>query len=219
MAQKVHPHALRLAAHTRHFDHVWYSDHFYGTLLVQDLRLRQALVKVTEALHLPRARTSLQMSAQGTRLALCLCLPGAMTRRVIPQKSTPFLAHLAQQMAGSGGVEMMPLWTPSVWQDAHYVVDEIRRLLERRMSFRRIQRLFLRSLAASPRLLGLRVVCAGRVGGKSKKAQRARRDIFQCGQTSLHTLATHLDFAQGTANTPLGAMGVKVWMHYRPMTP
>lgn len=221
MAQKIHPHALRGAAHTRSFDHTWYSEHFYGTLVVYDLRLMHYLQHLTMALGLPQARTHLHISPQASRLSLCLCLPEKIAGQRPQSGLTPYMAHVTHTSARMmhGAMELIPRWTPWIWQDAHYVLEELRRRLERRMSFRRIQRTFLTSLGTSPHLQGLRVVCAGRVGGKSKKAQRARRDVFQCGQTSLHSVAAAMDFAQGTARTPLGAMGIKVWLRYRSHSP
>ena len=68
-------------------------------------------------------------------------------------------------------------------QAASFLSEEIAYYLERRVPFRRIKQLLLRELRTDY-IEGVRVNCSGRVGGRSKKAQRARGERFQWGQTS-----------------------------------
>ena len=101
------------------------------------------------------------------------------------------------------------------WQDAGYFADELVYLLERRISFKRIKKKITNQIALNPNIQGIRITCSGRVGGKSKKAQRAKMDSLKYGQTSLHIFSSKIDFAIRTASTSLGSTGVKVWICYK----
>jgi hypothetical protein len=99
-------------------------------------------------------------------------------------------------------------------QSADFVSNEIAYYLERRVPFRRIKQLLLRELQISY-IEGVRIICSGRVGGRSKKAQRARGERFQWGQTSSHVFSSKLSFASRSALTPFGKIGIKVWVCYK----
>ena len=100
------------------------------------------------------------------------------------------------------------------WQNASYLADEIVYFLEKRVSFRVIKSKILRQLLKNPQIRGIRITCSGRVGGKSKKAQRAKTECIKYGQTSLQVFSSKLDFAVKTAFTSFGSVGVKVWICY-----
>jgi small subunit ribosomal protein S3 len=56
--------------------------------------------------------------------------------------------------------------------------------------------------------LGIRINCAGRLGG----AEIARMEWYREGRVPLHTLRAEIDFGEGTAKTTYGTCGVKVWV-------
>ena len=97
-------------------------------------------------------------------------------------------------------VSLIPFQVNSEWQDAGYFADEIVFLLERRISFRQIKNRIFKQFSLNPYIQGVRITCSGRVGGKSKKAQRARVDSIKYGQTSLHIFSSRIDFAARTAD-------------------
>ena len=103
----------------------------------------------------------------------------------------------------------------NVAQSALFIAEEIVYQLERRNSFRQIKTKFLQELANKSTIKGVRVTCVGRIGGRSKKAQRARGESFKMGQTSLHLFDSKVSFASKTAFTPYGAVGVKVWVCWK----
>ncbi len=92
--------------------------------------------------------------------------------------------------------------------DAQLVADSIARQITQRVSSRRAMK---RAISSSIRMgaEGIRVVCAGRLGG----AEMARREQYREGRVPLHTLRADIDFARSTAHTNYGAVGVKVWIH------
>jgi small subunit ribosomal protein S3 len=55
---------------------------------------------------------------------------------------------------------------------------------------------------------GVRINCAGRLGG----AEIARTEWYREGRVPLHTLRAEVDYAEATAHTTYGAIGIKVWI-------
>jgi hypothetical protein len=99
-------------------------------------------------------------------------------------------------------------------QSALFLAQEIIYYLQLRIPFRRIKNQILRSIGKIKIIKGIRITCSGRVGGKSKKAQRAKVETLKLGQTSLHVFSSKIDFACKSALTNFGLVGVKVWICY-----
>ena len=99
-------------------------------------------------------------------------------------------------------------------QAAQLLLQEVVYYLERRVAFRRLKSLLMQELEGG-HIEGIRVVCSGRVGGRSKKAQRAKKEGFQLGQTSSNVFSSRLAFACGSGLTSFGKVGVKVWICYK----
>lgn len=91
---------------------------------------------------------------------------------------------------------------------AKLVAENIAHQLERRMSFRRAVK---SASGATMRAgaLGVRIEVAGRLNG----AEMSRREKEVAGSVPLHTIRADIDFAQVSANTGAGVIGVKVWIY------
>ena len=100
-------------------------------------------------------------------------------------------------------------------QNASMLIGEIVYLLQRRVAFRQIKDQILRNTSESAIIKGIRLACSGRLGGRSKKAQKAKTQSVQWGETSLHVFSSKLSFASRSANTPFGKVGVKLWICYK----
>jgi small subunit ribosomal protein S3 len=55
---------------------------------------------------------------------------------------------------------------------------------------------------------GIRVRCAGRLGG----AEMSRVEAYREGRVPLHTLRADIEFGLAEARTKVGQIGVKVWI-------
>jgi len=91
--------------------------------------------------------------------------------------------------------------------DSRLVAENIAQQLERRVAFRRVMK---RAVQSAMRLgaLGIRITCAGRLGG----AEIARVEWYREGRVPLHTLRADIDYGVATAKTTYGTCGVKVWI-------
>ena len=90
--------------------------------------------------------------------------------------------------------------------DATLVAENIALQLTRRVAFRRaMKKAELTALKFGAK--GVRVACAGRLGG----AEMARREWYREGRVPLHTLRADIDYGTAVAKTTYGVIGVKVW--------
>jgi small subunit ribosomal protein S3 len=56
---------------------------------------------------------------------------------------------------------------------------------------------------------GIRIACAGRLGG----AEMSRTEFYREGRVPLHTLRANIDYGFYEAKTVFGRIGVKVWIY------
>jgi small subunit ribosomal protein S3 len=91
--------------------------------------------------------------------------------------------------------------------DAQLVAESVAQQLVRRIMFRRAMK---RAVTNAMRFgaLGMRINCAGRLGG----AEIARTEWYREGRVPLHTLRADIDYGFAEANTTYGIIGVKVWI-------
>ena len=91
--------------------------------------------------------------------------------------------------------------------DAQLVSENIALQLQKRVAFRRAMK---KAVQSSLRLgaEGIRIACAGRLGG----AEIARREWYRDGRVPLQTLRADIEFGVATAHTTYGTIGVKVWI-------
>ena len=109
-------------------------------------------------------------------------------------------------------VKLVPFQVSTERQSALFLAQEVVYFLEKRVSFRKIKSQILKELKNSKIIRGVRITCSGRVGGKSKRAQKAKTETVKQGQTSLGVFSSRIDFAQKSALTSFGLVGVKVWI-------
>jgi small subunit ribosomal protein S3 len=77
-----------------------------------------------------------------------------------------------------------------------------------RVSFRRAMKRTVQTVQKAG-ALGIRVQCAGRLGG----AEMSRREFYREGRVPLHTLRADIDYGFREARTTYGRIGVKVWIY------
>lgn len=88
---------------------------------------------------------------------------------------------------------------------AQMIVDDI----EKRIPFRRILKQSIEKIAASRDVKGVKISLKGRLDG----AEMARYEWLRRGRIPLQTLRANVDYAERTAFTTYGTIGVKVWIY------
>ena len=202
MGQKVNPIGLRLGIN-RTWDSRWYAARgAYATMLHEDLEIRNYLrARLAQA---GISRIIIERPAKKARVTIHTARPGV----VIGKKGADIevIRKDLSKMTGSEvHLNIVEIRKPEI--DAQLVAENIAQQLERRVAFRRAMK---RAVQAAMRLgaEGIRITCAGRLGG----AEIARTEWYREGRVPLHTLRADVDYGEGTAKTTYGTCGVKVWI-------
>jgi len=201
MGQKVNPIGLRLGIN-RTWDSRWYADSDYGSLLHEDLAIRRFLKKRLAGAGV--AKIVIERPAKKARISIHTARPGV----VIGKKGADIerlRRTLAKMTTSDVHLNIVEIRKPEI--DAQLVAENIAQQLERRIGFRRAMK---RAVQSAMRLgaKGIRITCAGRLGG----AEIARTEWYREGRVPLHTLRADVDYGVTTAITTYGTCGVKVWV-------
>ena len=202
MGQKVNPIGLRLGIN-RTWDSRWYAaGRAYGQMLHEDIKIRAYLKE--RLLQAGVSRVIIERPAKKARVTIHTARPGV----VIGKKGADIevIRKELQKMTGNEvHLNIVEIRKPEI--DAYLVAENIAQQLERRVAFRRAMK---RAVQAAMRLgaEGIRITCAGRLGG----AEIARVEWYREGRVPLHTLRADVDYGEGTAFTTYGTCGVKVWI-------
>ena len=202
MGQKVNPTGLRLGIN-RTWDSRWYAGKKeYGKLLQEDIKIREHLSERLKQAGV--SRIVIERPHKKCRIKIHSARPGV----VIGKKGADIekLKSDVQRFTNDEvHLNIVEIRKPEI--DAKLVAENIAQQLERRVAFRRVMK---RAVQTAMRLgaLGIRINCAGRLGG----AEIARVEWYREGRVPLHTLRADIDFGMATAKTTYGTCGVKVWI-------
>ncbi len=201
MGQKVNPIGLRLGIN-RTWDSRWYTKRGYEQQLHEDLNIRKYIEKKLK--HTGISKVQIERAAEKVRVNIHSARPGIIIGKkgLEVDRLKKDLQKLTDKQVFINIVEVRRAEV-----DAKLVAENIALQLERRVSFRRAMK---RSVTSAMRLgsLGVRVACAGRLGG----AEMARREWYREGRVPLHTLRANIDYGVAEALTTYGCIGVKVWI-------
>ena len=201
MGQKVSPIGLRVGV-IRDWESRWYAEKEYGTLLQEDIKIRELIEKdckdcTISRIEIERVKNSVQIIIRTARPGNFVGQDGAKIEAL--KKS---LVKLTKKTININVVEVA---NPDL--DARLVAQKIARMLEERQSFRTAQK---KAIQATMRAgaKGIKTAVSGRLGG----ADIARTEGYSEGVTPLHTLRSDIDYAWEEAMTTYGKLGVKVWI-------
>lgn len=188
---------------TRPWDARWYDDKNFAQKLEEDNLIRKYIKERLRRAGI--AKMTIDRTTKRIVLTIHTSRPG-----VVIGKSGKEIAQLEEELKNvCGGKEVKILINevkrPEI--DAQLIADQIAQQLEGRIAFRRAMKMAVATAMRSG-AEGIRVMCAGRLGG----AEIARTEQYKDGRIPLHTLRANIDFAKGTAQTVYGAIGVKVWV-------
>ena len=202
MGQKVNPIGLRLGIN-RTWDSRWFAEgEDYGRMLHEDLMIREYLESNLKQAGV--AKVIIERPAKKARVTIHTARPGVVIGRK-GQDIEKLRAKLSGMTGSEVALNIVEIRKPEI--DATLVAENIAQQLERRVAFRRAMK---RSVQSAMRLgaLGIRINCAGRLGG----AEIARTEWYREGRVPLHTLRADIDYGEATGQTTYGACGVKVWV-------
>lgn len=201
MGQKTNPIGLRLGI-IRGWDANWFGESNVAAKLAEDIKVRNYIR--TRKKKAGISRIIVERTAKQLRITINTSRPG-----VIIGRSGIDITQLEEELKKLTGKEVKILISeikrPEL--DALLVAENIAQQLEGRISFRRAMK---QAVSSAIRMgaVGVRIMCAGRLGG----AEMARTEQYKEGRIPLHTLRADIDYGTYTAQTIYGSIGVKVWI-------
>lgn len=199
MGQKVNPIGLRLGI-VKTWESRWFGGKNYADYIFEDYKLRKFIKQ--KLYHAGVSRIEIERSAKRIRMRIFTARPGI----VIGKKGSE-IAQLKKEIekltAHEVLIDIQEIRKPEI--DAQLVAENVANQLERRVAFRRAMK---RTVQSALRFgaLGIKVICAGRLGG----AEIARTEWYREGRVPLHTLRADIDYGVAEAHTTYGIVGVKV---------
>lgn len=201
MGQKVKPIGLRLGIN-KTWDSRWYSEKNYGSLLIEDLSLRNHLMKKLAPAGI--AKILIERPAKKAVITIFSSRPGL----IIGKKGAEIeklKIDLAKRVKAEISLNIVEVRKPEL--DAQLVSESIAQQIERRGSYRRAMKRAIQS-AMKMGAEGIRVCVSGRLNG----AEIARVEEYREGRVPLHTLRADVDYGFSGADTTYGVIGIKVWI-------
>jgi len=199
LGQKVTPIGLRLGI-IKTWESRWFGGKNYAHYIFEDHKLRKFVKQ--KLYHAGVSRIEIERSAKRIRLRIFTARPG-----IVIGKKGAEIAQLKKEIekltAHEVLIDIQEVRKPEI--DAQLVAENVATQLERRVAFRRAMK---RSVQSALRFgaLGIKVICAGRLGG----AEIARTEWYREGRVPLHTLRADIDYGLAEARTTYGVVGVKV---------
>ena len=203
MGQKVNPHGLRVGV-IKDWDSRWYArNDKVGDLIVEDYNIRKFLKETLYSAGVPKIE--IERDSSKVRIFIHCARPG-----VVIGKGGAEIERLRQTLEKKIGkpvaLSIVEVRSPDI--NAQLVAENIASQLERRIGFRRAMK---NAIGRAMRMgaKGIKVMCAGRLGG----AEIARSECYHEGTIPLQTLRADIDYGFAEAATTYGRIGVKVWIY------
>ena len=202
MGQKVSPVGFRVGV-IRDWESRWYAEKDYGTLLQEDIKIRELIAKDCKDCMV--ARVEIERSKNHINLIIRTARPGMFVGE--DGKKIEELKKSLTKLVGDKTLNINIVEVANPDLDATLVANKIARMLEERQSFRTAQKKTIQqTMRAGGK--GIRTKVGGRLGG----ADIARTEGYSEGIVPLHTLRSDIDYALAEAMTTYGILGVKVWI-------
>jgi small subunit ribosomal protein S3 len=203
MGQKVNPYGFRLGV-TTDWKSRWFTDRDYQDYLIEDWNVRDYLMGQLERaavsrIEIERTRDRLRIDVHTARPGIVIGRRGAEADRLRTK-----LAEMTKNPKVQ--LNIQEIKQPEL--DAALMAQGIADQLAGRVSFRRAMKRTVQTVQKSG-ALGIRVQCAGRLGG----SEMSRREFYREGRVPLHTLRADIDYGFREAKTTYGRIGVKVWIY------
>ncbi len=210
MGRKVHPFIFRLGT-VNDWKSRWFNRKKYKELLEQDIILRAFILKrlskaAINLVEIERSANVLKIIIETARPGLVIGRGGSGVEELkqeikkIIYKSDPEISNFDISL------EINEIRDPN--SHAAIVAQDIASQIERRMPYRRVIKQTLDKIIQSNGVQGAKILVKGRLNG----AEIARKEWLKKGRLSLQTLRANIDYAEATAYTTYGTIGVRVWI-------
>jgi small subunit ribosomal protein S3 len=203
MGQKVNPYGFRLGV-TTDWKSRWFAGKEYQDYVVEDWKIRNYLMSQLERaavsrIEVERTRDRLRIDVHTARPGIVIGRRGAEADR---------LREGLAKITGNNKIQLNIQEIKQPELDAALIAQGIADQLAGRVSFRRAMKRAVQTVQKAGGN-GIRVQCAGRLGG----SEMSRKEFYREGRVPLHTLRADIDYGFREAKTTFGRIGVKVWIY------
>ena len=202
MGRKVHPYAFRIGA-IKGWNSKWFAEKDFSANLLEDLRIRKAIKKK----YADAGISNIEIERQAAKITVTVSTsrPGIVIGRG-GQRVDEMRRFLEEVSGKKIQLNIHEIGQPEL--DAYLVARSVADQMERRIAYRRaMKQAMFRTRQAGAQ--GIKIKCAGRLGG----VEIARQEEMHNGRVPLHTIRADIDYGFAEAHTPLGRIGVKVWVY------
>lgn len=202
MGHKVNPNGFRLVIN-KGWQSRWFAEKDYAKLLREDIIIRNIIEDQLENAGV--SKIEIERTEEEVKVDMYTSKPGIVIGR--RGANINDIRNLIEKKTGSIiQLNIIEIKKPELV--AKLVAEGIASQLVGRVSFRKAMKKAI-SLCMKAGAKGIRVQCAGRLGG----AEMARTEWYREGRVPLHTLRANIDYGFAEANTTFGKIGVKVWIY------
>jgi small subunit ribosomal protein S3 len=201
LGQKVNPISFRLGI-VKTWESKWFGGKNYAEYIFEDYKLRKFIKD--KLYHAGVSRIEIERSAKRIRLRIFTSRPG-----IVIGKKGAEISQLKKDIEKLTSreilIDIQEVRKPEL--DAQLVAENVALQIVRRVAFRRAMK---RGVSSAMRFgaLGVKIICAGRLGG----AEMARTEWYHEGRVPLHTIRADIDYGFIEARTTYGIIGVKTFI-------
>ena len=210
MGQKVHPYVFRIK-NIYNWKSRWLNRKKYREFLKQDVLLRDLIMKKLSSagikdIEIERLANSITILIQTARPGLVIGRGGEGVEslkkeleKIIRQENPKEKINLK--------LEIQEIRKPET--EAAIIAKSMAEQIEKRVPYRRVLKRALAKIMENKEVKGAKVQVKGRLDG----AEIARTEWLKEGRLPLQSLRANIDYAQATAYTTYGTVGIKVWIY------
>jgi small subunit ribosomal protein S3 len=208
MGQKTHPTGFRLGI-IKTWSSRWYEEKNYAKWLHEDIKLKKFIKDKLN--HAGVSYIDVERAANKAKINIFTARPGIVIgkRGAGVEQLKKEIQKLTENEVFLNIVEVRKAET-----NAQLVAENIATQLERRIAFRRAMKKATQT-AIKFGAKGIRVACAGRLGG----AEMSRYEWYREGRVPLHTLRADIQWGFAEAMCTYGKIGVKCWIFHGEVLP
>jgi small subunit ribosomal protein S3 len=203
MGHKVHPYGFRVG-----YIYDWKSRWFarkdtFPKLLLEDIKIKKFIKKALSTAAV--SKVEIERSSDKIRVLVFSARPGL----IIGRRGTE-IEKLKEEVRNIAGKEVQIdiKEIKNANTDAQLVSENIAFQIEKRIPHKRAMKKAIQN-ALDSGAKGVKIICAGRLGG----AEIARTESYRVGSVPAQTLRAEVDYGFAEALTTYGLIGVKTWVY------
>jgi len=204
MGQKVHPIGFRIGVNKDWQSHWFARGKDYEKFLHEDLKIREYVRRRFKEAGI--SKVILDRAADKLSVTIHTARPGMVIGR--RGQEVESLRRELTQLVGYKDININVVEVRIPETDAELIAQNLAARIEQRVSHRRAMK---RAVEMAMRMgaKGIKVWAKGRLAG----AEIARKEWYLKGRVPLQTLRADIDYAEATAYTKYGTIGIKVWVY------